>query len=61
MATMVNAMMMCAVQEDVDAAKASEDKPVNCVSQATTAPTAQVDQKQEIHGFDFNAKLKHCV
>lgn len=47
MATMVTATMMCVVQEDVRATKASEEKPVNCVSSAIMAPTAQVHQKQE--------------
>ncbi len=46
--TMVTATMVCVVQEDVGVTKASEEKPANCVSPATTAPTAQVDQNTQI-------------
>ena len=39
------ATMVCVVQESVGASQASEDKLVNCAATATSAPTAQVQQR----------------
>lgn len=40
--TMVTAVMVCSVPEDVLASRASKEVPVNCVPLAIMAPTAQV-------------------
>lgn len=45
MATMGTATTAHVVQEPVGVTRASEEKPASCVSLATMAPTAQVQQR----------------